>query len=309
MISRTDVLQGATASPRTTSVLAAERRRIIDFLILTKPRVVVMVLVTTFVGYYLGSVGGPDYGRLVHTLIGTALAAAGTLALNQFMERGVDALMTRTRGRPLPNGRLEPVEALVFGLLTTVSGVLYLVLAVGLLCALVTSVIAVLYLFAYTPLKLVTPLSMVIGAIPGALPPVTGWVAARSELGIGAWVLFAILFLWQFPHTLAIARLYRDDYARAGVRVLPVVDPHGGSTERQIVTSCLALLAAGLLPTLVGLVGGVYFFGALVLGAGFLACGMAQAVAPSALAARRLVLASVLYLPLLLVLMALDKIG
>jgi protoheme IX farnesyltransferase len=192
---------------------------------------------------------------------------------------------------------------------TAASGVVYLALVVGVPSALVTAVTATLYLFVYTPLKLVTPFCMVVGAIPGALPPVTGWVAARGELGAGAGVLFSILFLWQLPHTLAIARLYQDDYARAGIRVLPVVDPHGASTERQIVVSCLALLAVGLLPTLVGLSGPLYFFGALTLGAGFLAFGMAQAMTRSAVAARRLLLASLLYLPALLVLMALDKAG
>jgi len=268
-----------------------------------------MILVTTFVGYYLGSTGVPDYLRLVHTLVGIALAAGGTLALNQFLERDVDARMQRTRSRPLPDGRLQPAEALVFGIVTTLTGLAYLALTVGYLGALVSALTAVLYLFAYTPLKRVTPLCMVLGAIPGALPPVTGWVAARGEFGVGAGVLFSILFLWQLPHTLAIARLYREDYARAGIRVLPVVDPQGASTERQIVAGCLALHAVGLLPTLVGLAGPIYFFGALALGGVFLACGMAQAVAPSAVAARRLVLASVLYLPILLALMALDKAG
>jgi protoheme IX farnesyltransferase len=296
MTSRTDTL-----------VLAAERQRLADFVALTKPRVVVMVLLTTFVGYYLASTDLTDYARLVHTLLGTALAAAGTLALNQFLEREVDGRMLRTRGRPLPDGRLQPGAALAFGALVTVSGVGYLALAVDTRCAGVTAATALLYLFAYTPLKRVSPLCMVIGAVPGALPPVTGWVAARGDLAPGAGVLFAILFLWQLPHTLAIARLYRDDYARAGIQVLPVVDPLGASTERQIVAGCLALLAVGLLPTLVGLAGPLYFFGALGLGAMFLACGLAQAVAPSAVAARRLLLASVLYLPLLLALMALDK--
>jgi protoheme IX farnesyltransferase len=297
VIGRTDAL-----------VFQAERRRVADFVTLTKPRVVVMVLVATFVGFYVASWGTPDYLRLVHTLIGTALAAGGTLALNQYLERDVDGRMARTRGRPLPDGRLGPGEALVFGALTTVAGVLYLALAIDLPTALVTSLTVLLYLFAYTPLKLVTPLCLVIGAVPGALPPVTGWVAARGELGVGAGVLFSILFLWQLPHTLAIARLYRDDYAAAGIRVLPVVDPDGASTERQIVAGCLALLAVGLLPTLVGLAGPLYFFGAFVLGGAFLACGLAQALAPSVATARRLLLASVLYLPLLMGLMALDKV-
>jgi protoheme IX farnesyltransferase len=276
---------------------------------LTKPRVVLMVLVTTWVGYYLGGSAEVGFAPLASTLLGTALAAAGTLALNQFLERDVDARMLRTRGRPLPDGRLQPLEALVFGMLLTLSGIALLAVVVGLGSALVTGATAALYLFAYTPLKRVTPLAMVVGAVPGALPPVTGWVAARGELGVGAGVLFAILFLWQLPHTLAIARLYRDDYARAGIRVLPVVDPDGASTERQIVAGCLGLYAAGLLPTLVGLTGPVYFFAAMVLGALFVACGMAQALAPSPVSARRLVLASVVYLPALLLLMALCKVG
>ena len=290
------------------ATLPREWRRALDFLELTKPRVVVMVLVTTVVGFYLGSHGAGDYARLLHTVIGTGLAAAGTLALNQFLEREVDARMERTRLRPLPDGRLQPIEALAFGAVITGAGVLYLTVAVGLLCGAVTAATVVLYLFAYTPLKLRSSLCVVVGAIPGALPPVTGWVAARGELGVGAWVLFAILFLWQLPHTLAIASLYREDYARAGIRVLPVVDPEGTSTERQIVTGCLALLGVGLLPTLIGLTGPVYFFGAFTLGIFFLGCGLAQALSRSAPAARRLLLASLLYLPTLLALMAFDKV-
>ncbi len=284
------------------------RKRALDFLELTKPRVIVMILVTTVVGYHLGSDGSGDYVRLLNTLIGIALAAGGTMALNQFLEREVDARMERTRLRPLPDGRLQPIEALAFGAAITGAGVVYLGLAVGLLPGVVTAATAGLYLFAYTPLKLRTSLCLVVGAIPGALPPVTGWVAARGELGLGAWVLFAILFLWQLPHTLAIARLHREDYARAGIRVLPVVDPEGASTERQIVTGCLALVAVGLLPTLIGLTGHVYFFGALALGLLFLGCGMAQAVSRSVPGARRLLFASLLYLPTLLALMAFDKV-
>lgn len=283
--------------------------RTLDFLALTKPRVVLMVLVTTVVGYHLASAGAADHFRLLNTLIGTALAAAGTLALNQFLEREVDGLMKRMRLRPLPDGRLQPIEALAFGAAITAAGVLYVTLTVGLLGGLVTATTVGLYLFAYTPLKLRTPLCLVVGAIPGALPPVTGWVAARGELGVGAWVLFAILYLWQLPHTLAIARLYREDYARAGIRLLPVVDPEGTSTERQIVTGCLALLAVGLLPTLIGLTGALYFFGALTLGTVFLVCGMAQAVSRTVPAARRLLFASLVYLPTLLALMAFDKVN
>lgn len=296
-----------------TEVIAAtivrDRRRVAaDLLTLTKPRVVVMILVTTLVGYYAGLTGAPDYVLMVHLMIGTLLAAGGTLALNQFWERHVDALMERTRMRPLPDGRLQPIEALLFGSVITLVGVGYLGVFVGALAAVVTGATAVLYLFAYTPLKLRTALCTIIGAVPGALPPVTGWVAARDDLSVGAWILFGILFLWQLPHTLAIARLYRDDYARAGVRVLPVVDADGTTTERQIVTACLALLAVSLLPTLIGLTGGVYFAGAFVLGLALIVLGAMQALAPSPTSARRVLYASLLYLPALLALLAFDKV-
>ena len=286
-----------------------ERRRVAaDLITLTKPRVVLMVLVTTVVGYYVGLTGAPDYVRLVHLLIGTMLAAGGTLALNQYWERDVDARMERTRVRPLPDGRLSPLEALVFAAAVTLAGLAYLGAFVGPLVMLVTAATTALYLFAYTPLKLRTPLCTIIGAVPGALPPVTGWVASRDAFGLGAWVLFGILFLWQLPHTLAIARLYRDDYARAGVRLLPVVDADGTSTERQIVTGCLALLAVSLLPTLIGLAGPFYFVGAFILGAAFVAIGARQALSPSAGSARRVLFASLLYLPILLTMLALDKV-
>jgi heme o synthase len=288
--------------------LVRDRRRVlVDLAALTKPRVVMMIVVTTLVGYYVGLTGAADWARLLHLAIGTVLAAGGTLALNQYWERDVDARMERTRARPLPDGRLVPLEALVFGAAITALGIAYLAAFVGVAPAMVTLATFGLYLFAYTPLKLRTALCTIVGAVPGALPPVTGWVAARDDAGAGAWVLFGILFLWQLPHTLAIARLYRDDYARAGVRLLPVIDPDGTSTERQIVTGCLALLGVSLLPTLIGLAGGVYFAGALVLGLGFAALGARQALAPSLGGARRVLFASLLYLPALLTLLALDK--
>lgn len=297
--------------PRTETLdigLTHARRRAADFAALTKPRVVLMVLVTTFVGFYLGSPVMPNYTVLLQTLIGTALAAGGTLALNQFLEREVDAQMERTRLRPLPDGRLQPTEALAFGAAITATGLLYLSISVNTLSGLVAAIIVGSYLFLYTPLKRKTPLCSVVGAIPGALPPVIGWAAARGGLGLEAWVLFAIMFLWQLPHTLAIARLYRDDYARAGIRVLPVIDEDGRITGRQIVSNCMALLVVGLLPTLIGFAGSVYFLGALGLGAGLLGCGVALALSRSTADARRLVFASIVYLPALLVLMALDKI-
>jgi protoheme IX farnesyltransferase len=289
-------------------VLAGGYRRALDFLELTKPRVVVMVLMTTLVGFYLGSESTAEYFLLLQTLIGTALAAGGTLALNQFLERDADALMERTRRRPLPEGRVQPAEALFFGVLVAFSGLVVLAFAVNLLSALVTLFITVTYLFAYTPLKQRSPLCGLVGAVPGALPPVIGWTAARGEFGLGAGVLFAILFLWQVPHTLAIARLYREDFAKAGIRFLPVVEPNGGSTGRQIISHCFALLAVSLLPTLLGTTGPAYFLAALLLGAGFLGYGIGLAATQSVSAARRLLFASLVYLPLLLVVMALDRI-
>ena len=279
-----------------------------DLVALTKPRVVVMVVVTTLVGYDVGLTGSPDYLRMIHLLIGTLLAAGGTLTLNQYWERDVDARMDRTRARPLPSGRLQPLEALVFGVALTMLGTAYLAALVGAVAALVTAATAVLYLFAYTPLKRRTALCTLVGAVPGALPPVVGWAAARGDVTAGAWVLFGILFLWQLPHTLSIARLYREDYARAGVRVLPVVDPNGASMERQIVLACLALLTVSLLPTVIGWTGPIYLAGALALGLAFAGVGIGQALAPSAHSARRVLLVSLLYLPLLLGLLAFDRI-
>lgn len=284
-------------------------RRAGDFLALTKPRVVLMVLVTTSVGFYLGSLAAPDWFRLLHALAGTALAAGGTIALNQYLERDLDARMERTRRRPLPSGRLRPSEGLAFGVTITTAGVLYLTLAVNSLAALLASITVGSYLVAYTPLKRKSPLSTEVGAIPGGLPPMIGWVAARGALGLEAWILFAILFLWQIPHALAIAVLYRSDYARAGFRFLPVLDPEGTRIGRPIVSHCLALLIVGLLPALTGLAGWLYFFGSLALGIAFLGCGFDLAITRSASAARRLLFASLIYLPAVLGLMALNKMS
>jgi protoheme IX farnesyltransferase len=284
------------------------RRAVGDFVELTKPRVVSMVLVTTLVGFYLGSSGTPDWWLLAATLVGTGLSAGGTLALNQYLERDADARMHRTQGRPLPSGRLQPREALLFGAVVTAVGLLALTVLVNPLSGLVTATTAITYLGLYTPMKRFTPLCGVVGAVPGALPPVTGWVAASGAFGAGAWALFAILFLWQLPHSLAIAQLYATDYARAGFRLLPIVDHDGHSTERQIVVNCVALLAVGLAPTLLGLTGQLYFAVALVLGAGFLGFGVASALRPSEASARRVMLASLIYLPALLACMAWDKV-
>jgi protoheme IX farnesyltransferase len=278
-----------------------------DLVALSKPRVLLMVLASTLAGYFVALDGPPDFARVIHVLIGTVMAAGGTMALNQYVERDIDALMERTRRRPLPDHRLQPLEALLFASVLTAAGVTYLAASVDIAVAGLTLATAILYLGAYTPLKTRSALCMLVGAVPGALPPVTGWLAARGELGLGAAMLFAIVFLWQLPHTLAIALLYRDDYARAGVRVLPVVAAHGTVSDRQIVTSTLALLGVSVLPAAIGLSGAAYFATACMLGLGLLGIGLAHARTPSMASARRVLLGTLLYLPLLLAVLALDR--
>ena len=278
-----------------------------DLVALGKPRVLLMVLASTLAGYFVALDGPADLARVIHVLLGTFMAAGGTLALNQYVERDVDALMERTRRRPLPDHRLQPLEALLFAGVLTSAGVTYLAVSVGIAVAGLTLATTILYLGAYTPLKTRSALCMLVGAVPGALPPVTGWLAARGELGLGAAMLFAIVFLWQLPHTLAIALLYRDDYARAGVRVLPVVDAYGTVSDRQIVTSTLALLGVSVLPAAIGLSGTAYLATACVLGLGLLGIGLAHASTPSLASARRVLLATLLYLPLLLAVLAFDR--
>ena len=287
---------------------ATTGRKAIDFYELTKPRIVLMVLVTALAGYYAGSGRIPDYLQLIQMLIGTALAAGGTLALNQFIERDTDAMMTRTCRRPLPDGRVQPYDALWFGIVLTLLGIGYLAVAVNLLSAVVAAAITASYLLAYTPMKRHSSLCVPVGAVPGALPPVIGWVAASGQLSVDAWVLFAIMFLWQIPHTLAIAFLYKEDFAKAGIQFLPVIEPDGESTNRQILVHCSALLAVSLLPTLIGLAGATYFIVAFVLGVAFLASGVSLIVTPTRAGARRLLFASLIYLPALLLVMALDRV-
>jgi heme o synthase len=267
-----------------------------------------MVLITAFVGYYAGSGSVPDYLRLLQMLLGTALAAGGTLTLNQFLERDSDAKMDRTRRRPLPDGRLQPNDALWFGIVLTCLGLGYLAVAVNVLSAMVAAAITLSYLLAYTPMKRFSSLCVPVGAVPGALPPVIGWAAARGELSVDAWVLFAIMFLWQIPHTLAIACLYREDFAKAGIQFLPVIEPDGESTNRQIIVHCSALLVVSLLPTLIGMAGAIYFIAAFLLGIGFLAGGVSLVMAPTRPGARRLLFASLVYLPALLLVLALDRV-
>ena len=277
-----------------------------DYYQLLKPRITFLVLVTTLAGSVLAAGGPLPWMIVLHALIGTALASGGASALNQYMERDVDGLMKRTQNRPLPQGRLTPRAVLMYGTLVSIAGVVYLGMQVNLLTAGVAAFTILSYLLIYTPSKRVTWLSTLIGAVPGALPPVIGWAALRNDLGLEAWVLFAIVFLWQIPHFLASAWMYRTDYARAGFPVLPVQDPHGGRTGRHITWNCVALLPVSLLPTLMGLTGKVYFVGALIIGLAFLAFGIATAVLRTNLSARRLLVASVIYHPILLALIVFD---
>jgi protoheme IX farnesyltransferase len=279
-----------------------------DLYALTKPGITRLVLVTTAVGYYLGSTGPLDWLGLVNVVVGTGFLAAGTNALNQYTERRVDAAMQRTRGRPLPAGRLRPATALVFSTGISLAGALYLAALVNAPTAALGAAALLIYIFAYTPLKRRSWLATLVGAVPGAVPPLMGWTAATGRLGTLGWVLFGIVFLWQMPHFYAIGWMYRQDYARAGFPLLPVIDDEGARTARQIVAYTLALLAVSVLTTFMGLTGAIYLWGALTLGCAFLGLGVALAVERTGARARRLFLGSVIYLPLLLALMVVDKV-
>ncbi len=283
------------------------RERLLAYLELTKPRITFLIVLTAAAGFCLGAQSPVDYWTLFHAMFGIALLSSGIATLNQYMERDLDRLMRRTEARPLPSGKLAPIEALLFGAGLTIAAEVYLALATNPLTALLGLFVVAGYLFCYTPLKTRSTLSTIVGAYPGAMPPLIGWTAASGHIRTGAWVLFAILFLWQFPHFLAIAWMYREDYGRAGIRMLPVVEPEGRVTGQQIVAYTLMLLPVSLLPTLVGISGRIYFYGALVLGLLFLYSSLRAALSKSRQQARQLLLASVLYLPLLFALMVLNQ--
>jgi heme o synthase len=283
------------------------REKLSAYLELTKPRITFLIVLTSAAGFCLGSPGAIDYVLFTHAMIGIALLSSGIATINQFMERDLDALMRRTEKRPLPTGRLLPFEALWFGLALTLTAEVYLASLVNLLTAALGLTIIAGYLLLYTPLKTRTTLSTVVGAFPGAMPPLIGWAAARGQVGIAAWVLFAILFLWQFPHFLAIAWMYREDYGRAGIRMLPVVEPEGRVTGQQIVAFTIMLIPVSLLPAVMGITGRVYLIAAIVLGLLFLVTSVRAALSKSNQHARHLLLASVLYLPLLFGVMVLNR--
>ncbi|MBI2931721.1 MAG: protoheme IX farnesyltransferase [Planctomycetes bacterium] len=288
-------------------VLPLARPRVLDYVALAKPRVTVLVVLTALLGFVIAPGSVVDWVLLVYTVVGTALAAAGASALNMVMERETDGRMRRTRNRPLPAGRLHPSEATWFGVGAAVTGVAWLAL-VNPLTAAVGALTIVTYLFVYTPLKFKTSFCTVVGAVPGALPPVIGWTAATGSAGAGAVALFAILFIWQLPHFLAIGWMYREDYARAGCPMLPVQDPDGAVTGRQVVLQSLALISVSLLPVVVGLADATYMAGALALGGGFAALSGHFALARTDARARRLFVGSIVYLPILLTLLAVSRL-
>ena len=300
--------QPVLASASTEAALAAAGNKVAAYVSLTKPRIVVMVLVTVGVGFLLGARGSAHPATLSLTLLGTALVAGGASTLNQWMERARDARMRRTANRALPRGRLGAVEAASFGVGLGLAGTAILLWGANWLAAAVAVSTLLLYVFVYTPLKPWTTLNTAIGAIPGALPPVIGWAAATETLGIEAFALFLIVFLWQFPHFLAIAWIYREDYARGGLKMLPGVDPQGALTGRQATSYALALIPAGLLPATIGLAGPVYFIGALVLGLLYLGAAIQFWTAVSESTARRLLRMSFCYLPLVLLLLVLNPL-
>ncbi|MGD8727286.1 MAG: heme o synthase [Gemmatimonadales bacterium] len=282
------------------------RERLADFTALTKPNIVGLILVTVAAGFYVGSGEEVALGLLVHTLLGSALVAAGSNALNQILERRIDAQMRRTRRRPLPSGRLRTAESSVFAWALGIAGVVYLSIFTNWLVALLSAATLASYVFVYTPLKRHTSLSTLVGAVPGALPILGGWAAARGSVELPAWVLFGILFLWQLPHFLALAWLYREDYARAGLRMLSVTQGTE-TTFRQALLYAVALLPVSLAPTVLGTTGPVYFAGALLLSGWLVAATARATLHHTPRRVRRLFLATVVYLPVLLVLLMLDK--
>ncbi len=292
----------------TTQSVGAEKGWLAVFADLTKARLTALVLMTAWVGFYAGWSGPMNFALMFNMLAGTGLLAVGAAALNQLLEQEYDAKMRRTQNRPLPSGRLQPATVAIFGGLISVAGLVYLALAVNLLTCVLGAVTLISYLFIYTPLKRVTWMNTAIGAIPGAMPPLMGWTAARGELTGEGWALFAIVACWQIPHFLAIAWLYRDEYAKAGFVMLPNVDADGHRTAQQATSHAIALLIASLAPFVFKMTGPVYLVAALVLGGVFLGSSIQFSRQLTMARARQLFLVSIIYLPLLLAAMVLDKV-
>lgn len=277
-----------------------------DYVALTKPRLNLLVVATSAAGYYLGATGSPSLLDMLPAVCGTALVAAGSAALNQVLERDTDALMRRTRLRPLPDGRIGPEEGRIFGLVLSALGVLLLAFTANALSALLAVVTLVVYVVVYTPLKRRSDIATLVGAVPGALPPLIGWAAGAGALSAGGWALFAIVFLWQIPHFMAIAWLYRDDYGRAGFPMLPVTDPGGKSAGRQALLYSCALLPVSLVPAVLGVSGAIYFWLALPLGAAMVGLSWWFSVSRNERSAYALFIGSIIYLPLIWVAMILN---
>jgi protoheme IX farnesyltransferase len=297
-----------TAAAETPTITAPRHRFVGDFAELVKARLTLLVLLTTAVGFYLGSEPPVDYRALFHTVFGTAAAAAGAAALNQWWERRADALMRRTKNRPIPAGRMSPLGALALGTGVSIFGVVYLVVACNALSAALTAVTIAIYIFAYTPLKRASTANTAVGAIPGAIPPMIGWAAAHGDIGAGAWSLFAIVFLWQMPHFFAIAWMCREDYARAGFRMISSDDSTGERSASQSVFFCILLLILAGLPAFLGIASYAYLAIELLLSGSFVAVAMRFLRLRTQSAARLLFIASIVYLPLLLAALVLTKL-
>ncbi len=303
-----------SSAPAISEVIVNERSFFAIASDLFKSRLTLLVLLTTLAGFYAASNGPMDFVLLGHTLFGTALIACGAAALNQWWERDLDAKMARTASRPLPAGEMTPNTVLITGGIMCIAGLIHLALFVNPLSSLLGAITMVSYVFIYTPLKTRTTLNTLVGAIPGGLPPLIGWASARDQMSREGWALFAIMFFWQLPHFLAIAWLYREEYEKAGFVMLPSRDPSGERTGRQAVSHTLGLIAVSICPAILcapgslPVAGTVYFFGALLMGMAFLWCAIRFSRELTRVRARQLFLASILYLPVLFGLMALDKI-
>ena len=291
--------------------------RYLDYLTLMKPELTGLSVLTTLCGFYLGTTGHFNFPLFFAVAFGTLFVGGGAGALNQYIERNYDAMMKRTERRPLPSGRLQPLEVLLFGTTISILGMFLLTFFVNPLTGFLAFITFTTYIFLYTPLKRISPISTLVGGIPGALPPMMGWAAIRNDLSLEAWILFAILFCWQMPHFYSLGWMYRKDYARAGFRILPVLDETGKRTSRQIVAYTIALIPASIATSLLGLTGIVSFIGGIVLGAGFLfltillsrftGVSEVQSANNVNLYSRRVFFASLIYLPALMLLMTLDK--
>ena len=300
-------MKTAALEAQNTHLTSTRGRIASDFAELVKARLTLLVLLTTAVGFYLAAEPPVDYIALFHVVFGTAAAAAGAAALNQWWERRLDALMHRTRTRPIPAGRMRPLEALVLGAVLSIFGIGYLAIACNTLSAVLATITIVIYIFAYTPLKRTSTANTAVGAIPGAIPPMVGWAAARGTIDAGAWSLFAILFLWQLPHFFAIAWMYRDDYSRAGFRMISSDDRSGERSASQSVLFCILLLIVAWLPASLGVVTMLYVPVELALGGLFVAVAMRFLRLRTRASARLLFIGSIVYLPLLLGALVLTK--